>query len=166
MLIAVVAQYFLFVVLACAAVVWLTLGQRERGAVLVALALAVVVGGGLLLASAVAWYDPRPFVVDGTSPLFPHSPDNGFPSDHTVAATLVAGVVMGFRLRTGLALLSASIMLGAARVAARVHHVPDIAAGVLIGLAAAAVGVTLAHAAIGSWAGWRLPWHRADPRPG
>ena len=166
MLIAVVAQYFLFVVLACAAVVWLTLGQRERGAMLVALALAVVVGGGLLLASAVAWYDPRPFVVDGTIPLFPHSPDNGFPSDHTIAATLVAGVVMGFRLRTGLALLFASIMLGAARVAARVHHVPDIAAGVLIGLAAAAVGVTLAHAAIGSWAGWRLPWHRADPRQG
>jgi undecaprenyl-diphosphatase len=166
MLIAEASQYTLFAVLACAAVVWLTLGQRERGAMLVALVLAVVVGGGLLLASAVAWYDPRPFVVDGTSPLFPHSPDNGFPSDHTVAATLVAGVVMGFRLRTGLALLLASILLGAARVAAQVHHVPDIVAGVLIGLTAAAVGVTLAHAAIGSWAGWRLPWHRADPRPG
>ena len=158
MLIAEASQYTLFAVLACAAVVWLTLGQRERGAMLVALVLAVVVGGGLLLASAVAWYDPRP--------LFPHSPDNGFPSDHTVAATLVAGVVMGFRLRTGLALLLASILLGAARVAAQVHHVPDIVAGVLIGLTAAAVGVTLAHAAIGSWAGWRLPWHRADPRPG
>ena len=42
----------------------------------------------------------------------------------------------------------------------------DLAAGVLIGLAAAAVGVTLANAAVGAWAGWRLPWHRADPRPG
>ena len=166
MLIAAVAQYTLFAVLACAAVVWLTLGQRERLAMLIAFALAVVVGAGLLLASAVGWYDPRPFVVDGTIPLFPHAPDNGFPSDHTVAATLVAGVVMGFRLRIGLGLLFVSIVLGAARVAARVHHVPDIAAGVLIGLAAAAVGVTLAHAAVGSWAGWRLPWHRADPRPG
>jgi len=166
MLITAVAQYTVFAVLACAAVVWLTLGERERVAMLVALVLAVVVGGGLLLASAVGWYDPRPFVVDGTIPLFPHAPDNGFPSDHTIAASLVAGVVMGFRLRTGLALLLASIVLGAARVAAQVHHVPDIAAGVLIGLAAAAVGVILAHAAVGGWAGWRLPWHRPDPRPG
>ena len=166
MLIAAVAQYTLFAVLASAAVVWWTLGQRERLAVLVALVLAVVVGGGLLLAAAVGWYDPRPFVVEGTIPLFPHAPDNGFPSDHTIAATLVAGVVMGFRLRTGLALLFASILLGAARVAAQVHHVPDVVAGVLIGLAAAAVGVTLAHAAIGSWAGWRLPWRRPNPRPG
>ena len=165
MLVAVAAQYILFAVLACAAVVWLTLRERERVAMLLAFVLAVVVGGGLLLASAVGWYDPRPFVVDGTIPLFPHAPDNGFPSDHTVAATLVAGVVMGFRLRIGIGLLFASILLGAARVAAQVHHVPDIVAGILIGLAAAAVGVILAHAAIGAWAGWRLPWHRANPQP-
>ena len=165
MLIAATAQYTLFAVLACAALVWLTLGERERVAMLVALVFSVVVAAGLLLASAVEWYDPRPFVVDGTIPLFPHAPDNGFPSDHTIAATLVAGVVMGFRLRTGLALLFASIVLGAARVAARVHHVPDIAAGVLIGLAAATVGVFLAHAAFGTWADWRLPWQRANPRP-
>jgi hypothetical protein len=70
MLIAVVAQYILFVVLACAAVVWLALGQRQRLAMLIALALAVVVGAGLLLASAVAWYDPRPFVVEARSRCF------------------------------------------------------------------------------------------------
>jgi undecaprenyl-diphosphatase len=166
MLIAAAAQYTLFVVLACAVLVWWTLGERERVAMLVALVLAAVVGGGLLLASAVEWNDPRPFVVDGTIPLFPHAPDNGFPSDHTIAATLVAGVVMGFRLRIGLALMFGSILLGAARVAAQVHHVPDIVAGGLIGLAAAAVGVILAHAAVGSWAGWRPPWRRAKTQPG
>ncbi len=165
MLVAVAAQYIIFAVLATAALVWWTLRDRERVAMLVAVALATVIGGGLLLASALEWNDPRPFVVDATTPLFAHSPDNGFPSDHAIAASLVAGVVMGFRLRTGIGLLIAAMVMGAARVAAQVHHIPDIIAGVLIGLIAAAAGLLLAHAALGGWATWRLPGQRPNRHP-
>lgn len=30
------------------------------------------------------YFGPRPFVVGHFSPLIPHAPNNGFPSDHTV----------------------------------------------------------------------------------
>jgi undecaprenyl-diphosphatase len=59
-----------------------------------------------------------------------------FPSDHTALAATVALVVMMYRRWLGAALLAAGIVLGAARVAAHVHHAPDIAAGVLIALLA------------------------------
>ncbi len=162
MAVAGVAQFAMFVVVAAAAVVWWTLGASERVTMLIALALATVVAGGLLLASAMAWSDPRPFVVDGTAPMFPHADDNGFPSDHTIASTLVAGVVTAFRLRVGLILLVTSILLGVARVAARVHHVPDVIAGLIIGLAAAALGVALARVGVAGSRGWRRSWQRAD----
>jgi undecaprenyl-diphosphatase len=166
MLIAVVAQYTLYAVLAAAAAVWWTLRPPERLVMVVALALAVVIAGGLLLAAALGWTDPRPFVVDGTIPLVPHAPDNGFPSDHTVASTLLAGIVMGFRLRVGLCLLLASVVLGAARVAAQVHHVPDIIAGVLIGLVGAVGGLLLAHVALANQADGRPRWQRVRPQMG
>ena len=83
------------------------------------------------LAAAVAIYtDPRPFVVDpSVKPLFAHPADNGFPSDHTALAATVALVVMRYRWWLGAALMAAGIVLGAARVAAHVHHAPDIAVG-------------------------------------
>ena len=59
-----------------------------------------------------------------------------FPSDHTALAATVALVVMMYRRWLGAALLAAGIVLGAARVAAHVHHAPDIAAGVLIAILA------------------------------
>jgi membrane-associated phospholipid phosphatase len=93
--------------------------------------------GGFILAAAAIYTDPRPFVVDlSIKPLFAHPADNGFPSDHTALAATVALVVMMYRRWLGAALLAAGIVLGAARVAAHVHHVPDIAAGVLIALLA------------------------------
>jgi membrane-associated phospholipid phosphatase len=73
-----------------------------------------------------------------------------------VAATL-ALLVMAYRRWLGALLLTGSVLLGAARVAAHVHHVQDIVAGVLI--AALAVGIA---AATWRWARPRLPRRLAE----
>src|SRR5450759_1812246 len=84
----------------------------------------------LIKVAAAIYTDPRPFVVDlSIKPLFAHPADNGFPSDHTALAATVALVVMMYRRWLGAGLLAAGIVLGAARVAAHVHHAPDIARG-------------------------------------
>jgi len=103
--------------------------------------------------------DPRPFVVDPSiRPLFAHSADNGFPSDHTTLAATVAFAVMIYRRWLGAALLAAGIGVGAARVIAHVHHGQDIVAGVLI--AALAVGIA---AATWRWIQPRLPRRLTEP---
>jgi len=152
-LIVAVAQYLLFLILAAAAVIWLFLPRPDKVGLaiqaVVSLAIAVVL---VKLAGAVH-ADPRPFVVDPSiKPLFDHPADNGFPSDHTALAATVALLVMTYRKGLGAVLLAASIILGAARMAAQVHHGQDIVAGLLI--AVLAVGIA---AATWRWVRPRLP---------
>ncbi len=79
-------------------------------------------------------YDPRPFVVDNIQPLFEHAADNGFPSDHALAAALVAFVVFSFNKKVGFVLIVFTILIGVARILARVHHLLDIVGGISIAL--------------------------------
>jgi membrane-associated phospholipid phosphatase len=61
----------------------------------------VVVGIGIWLTGQLHT-NPRPFVHDPAStPLFPHSADNGFPSDHSAAAALIAVLVARYRRALG-----------------------------------------------------------------
>jgi len=74
-------------------------------------------------------------------------------------AATVALLVMTYRMGLGAVLLAASIMLGAARMAAHVHHGQDIVAGLLI--AVLAVGIA---AATWRWVRPRLPAGPVDVR--
>jgi membrane-associated phospholipid phosphatase len=157
-LVVVLAQYLPFLVPAAAAVVWLTLPRAAKvGLAFQAIVSVIVVVAFIQLAAAVHT-DPRPFVVNpAVRPLFAHPADNGFPSDHTAFAATVSFLVMRYRRRVGLILLAASVIAGAARVAAHVHHVEDIAAGVLI------AGVTAVVAsAVWTWVRPRLRGRLAD----
>lgn len=134
---------------AVAVVLWMR--QPRNGKVDLGLRALLAIGltAGLVLAAGLVHQDPRPFVVDPSHPaLFPHSADNGFPSDHTAYAAAVAFLIAGFRRRLGLALLVMAVIGGLARVAANVHHLQDIAAGVVIAILAVAVTTavfTLVH---------------------
>jgi undecaprenyl-diphosphatase len=145
-LVAAVAQYALFVVAAGACVVWLRLPREDKPALAVQTVVAVLAVAVLVKVAGGVHTDPRPFVVDpGLKPLFPHPPDNGFPSDHTALASAVAFLVLAHRRAWGALLLLVAVALGAARVAAHVHHTQDVVAGLLIGAVAAAAG----------WAAWQ-----------
>jgi len=152
-LVASVAQYLLFAILAVAAVVWLSLPRPDKVGLAVQAIVSLVLVVVLIKLAAALHTDPRPFVLDPSlKPLFAHGPDNGFPSDHTAVAATVALLVMMYRRWIGAGLLAASLLLGAARMAANVHHGQDIAAAVLIAL----VAVGLAHL-IWRWVQPRLP---------
>jgi undecaprenyl-diphosphatase len=76
--------------------------------------------------------NPRPFVVEGIAPLFPHSPDNGFPSDHTLLVMTVAAIVFTYNRKLGVVLGILGLLVGVARVLAKVHHPMDIAGSAII----------------------------------
>jgi len=153
-----VAQYLPFFVVAAATGIWLFLPRTDKVGLAVQAVVSLVIAAVLIKVAAALHTDLRPFVVDPSiKPLFPHPADNGFPSDHTALAATVALLVMIYRRSLGAALLVASIFVGAARVAARVHHGQDIVAGVLI--AALAVGIA---AATWGWVRPRLPRRLAE----
>jgi undecaprenyl-diphosphatase len=143
-----VAQYLLFGLALVAGLMWLRLDRagKLRLAVEAVLGLAVL-GLGLWIAGSLH-VDPRPFVQDpSTAPLFPHPADNGFPSDHAAAGGLLTALVLRYRRPLGALVGVGAVLVAVARVAAHVHHVQDVVAGLLIGLAAGAVGILITQAA-------------------
>jgi undecaprenyl-diphosphatase len=149
-LIAWTANYLLWVMVVGAGAVWLFREDRDGR---VRLAAAGVVG--LLIALALIALaahlhdDPRPFVVNpNLHPLISHSADNGFPSDHATAGGLIAVLIWFRHRRLGLLFGLAAVALAAARVAAHVHHVQDVAVGLALGALAATAGTLLVGAAL------------------
>lgn len=143
-----VAQYALLLVALGGVVAWLLVDRRDKVPLLAQAVLAVVLVALLVKVAGMLHTDPRPFVVQPSlHPLFPHPADNGFPSDHTALATAVALVVARYRRGLGVGLLLVALAIGGARVAAHVHHVEDIVAGVLVGAVAAAL-------AMAAWEAW------------
>ncbi len=72
------------------------------------------------------YFDPRPFVVGHFTPLVPHAPDNGFPSDHALLTSSIASVVFVCNKKIGLLLWLLTFLIGAARVLVGIHHPIDI----------------------------------------
>lgn len=141
-----VAQYLLWVMAAGFAVFWL-FGEHRRGK----LQLGVQAVAGLLLALLFLYvaksvhHDPRPFVANPhIKPLFHHGRDDGFPSDHSIAAGLIATLLVTRHRLIGLAFAVAAAAIAWARVAAHVHHLQDVLAGLLLGGLAAALAIALA----------------------
>lgn len=140
-LIVIVATYALYAVALGAAFAWLRAPRPDKVPFAVAGVVAAALVGILVKVAGTLWTDPRPFVVDHTTPLVSHNADNGFPSDHTALALAIALVVLARDQAIGVCLVVLALLLGAARVAAHVHHVPDILGGVVVALLAAAGGV-------------------------
>src|SRR3954453_22284248 len=142
LLVVAVAQYLLFGLALLAGLTWLTLDRAGK----LRLAMEAVVGLAVLgLAIWIAGslhVDPRPFVQDpSTAALFPHPADNGFPSDHAAAGGLLTALVVWHRRAPGVLVGIGALLVAAARVAAHVHHVQDVVAGLLLGLVAGAIGI-------------------------
>lgn len=78
--------------------------------------------------------DPRPFVVGNFTPLIPHAPDNGFPSDHALLVTALATLGMFWNKRIGIVLWAIAIVVMFARVYVGVHHALDVIGSAVISL--------------------------------
>lgn len=154
-----VAQYLLYVMAVAFVLIWLF---AERGLGRIQLAISAVVGlifcGIFIYAAAHLHTDPRPFVGHpSVHPLFKHAADNGFPSDHSVAAGLIATLVIVRHRLIGAVLALCAIAIAAARVHAEVHHLQDVVAGLLFGVLAAIIGMLAARLVLARHA------HRMSP---
>lgn len=80
------------------------------------------------------YFNSRPFVAGGFLPLIPHSPDNGFPSDHVLLSSALAMVIFYYKQKSGLIIMTLSILVGISRVLAGVHHSIDIIGSIVISI--------------------------------
>jgi undecaprenyl-diphosphatase len=149
-LIAFLANYLIFGMAAVFAMLWLFLDPRATKLLVAGSAVAgLLITFALILLAAKLHTDSRPFVQNPSlHPLIKHAADNGFPSDHSAGAGLIAALAVWRHRVLGAILGAAAIVVAAARVAAHVHHVQDVVAGLAIGVVAAALGILLASAFI------------------
>jgi membrane-associated phospholipid phosphatase len=144
-LIAWTAQNLLWLMVAGFAAIWLFIETRPRKLqVAVEAAIGLVLALALLYVAKSVHHDPRPFVQNPhIRPLFAHGRDDGFPSDHSLAAGLIATLVLLRHRLLGLPFVAAALAIAWARVAAHVHHLQDVAAGLLLGALAAVLASLL-----------------------
>src|ERR1700704_4461652 len=122
----IVAKYWIVIPVVASAIVWLRLsGARKKEYVLMIVFGAMIT---VLLAKVGSklFDNPRPFVVGHFKPYFAHGADNGFPSDHTLLASLLAFTMLWFSKKVGVVLCAVALLIGLARIAAGVHHLIDI----------------------------------------
>jgi membrane-associated phospholipid phosphatase len=129
------------------------LQHRNYGFVVVSLLTAVLAFVLAKLGSHVI-SDPRPFFHDGTAALVASAKDNGFPSDHTLLASVAACIGWHYRKRYGIGLGVVAILVAWGRVAAHVHHLTDVVGAMVF----AVLGYLLALVA------WRLYRSRQHPK--
>ena len=141
-----IANFGLFISLA--AFVFGLWRGRTRG-LLPWFVLAAVAAVGLDLLGGRVFFDQRPFVRLGVAPLFAHSVDNGFPSDHSAVAAFLAGIVWFIDSPTAAVAIAAAVAIGVARVYALVHWPIDVLAGWCIGGLPAVVAMYLWRARTG-----------------
>lgn len=91
------------------------------------------------------YYTERPFSELGIAPLVPHIADNGFPSEHTLYAMVIAAVVFSVHKNWGLLLIVLAILVGVGRVIAYVHNPIDIVGSVFIASIAVFSSVFVLH---------------------
>jgi undecaprenyl-diphosphatase len=118
----------------------------------------VAAGFSALLALGIAhliadlWARPRPYIAHPDVHLFiAPSHDPSFPSDHATAAFAIAVALFLRHRKAGWVALALATIVSIARVAVGTHYPGDVAAGALVGAAAALV---LWHPSV------RQPLHR------
>lgn len=127
-----IAKYLLFVSMAIAVLYFLKQPRVKQKEMLIFAVVLLPVSYIIARIFGHFFYDPRPFVQGNFTPLLPHMPNNGFPSDHTLLGAAIAFAIFHFNKKLGVLLLYLAVLVGVARVLAGVHHVADIAGSIVI----------------------------------
>jgi undecaprenyl-diphosphatase len=120
------AKYLVFIIVLIAGAYWLTLPKKQKVDLIIFGFFAALIAIILAKAGAALYYDPRPFVHHHVTPIYPHGPDNGFPSDHTLLGSFVAVSVYYVNKKLGLGLFALAALVGISRVAGHIHSPIDI----------------------------------------
>jgi undecaprenyl-diphosphatase len=137
-IITVIAKYFIILPILISAAWLLYAKSKGRLRYVVVLILGGIIAVLLTKLGTTFIHDPRPFIVNGVVPYFQSSTDNGFPSDHTVFATVFAAAMWPFNKYLSGVMYGITLLIGVSRVIAGVHHGWDIVGGLVIGTIAVA----------------------------
>lgn len=130
------AKYLLYILVIIAVGYFFRQSREKQKEILILAAMVFAFSYAMARIAGHFYFNPRPFAVENFTPLIPHAPNNGFPSDHTLLAAAIAAVIFRFSQRTGLLLFFFALLVGAARVWAGVHHLADIAGSFVLVAAA------------------------------
>ncbi len=90
--------------------------------------------------ASLLYFNPRPFVEQGITPLIAHAANNGFPSDHALLGFTLASIVYVYNKKMGVCFFLAAAAIGALRVYLGIHSPEDIVGS----LVSAVIAVALA----------------------
>lgn len=135
------AQYFIYVLLVIAGIYFLLQPWKIKKRLAIFGILSLILVGVFGFIANHTYDNPRPFAVEHFTPLIPHAPDNGFPSDHVLVAVAVAAVVFVFNRKVGIALGIIAGLIAVSRVYVGVHHPLDVIGSTTIAI----VSVLIAH---------------------
>lgn len=116
---------------------WFVGSDRLRSRKLVLMTFVGLVLGRLVFAEILklAIFVPRPYLVYyGMHQLIFKETESAFPSGHTSAVFAMATVIYFYNRAWGIGLMSAGVIIGAARVVGGVHYPSDIIGGIIIGV--------------------------------
>jgi len=139
------ANYLPIFVLLGIFIAWLRVAKEAKKQLLVTAVCAGIIAVVLSRIAGKLYFDPRPFVTEHVTPLIPHGPDNGFPSDHALLTMTLTAVTYFFSKKIALGMFVLTALVGVARVLAKVHSPIDIAGGWLFGIIGAIAGFYLMH---------------------
>ncbi len=125
------AKYLVFVIVLLAGVYWLTLPKKQKIQMLIFAVILAIVAFLLTRIGGMLYYDPRPFVSHSVTPIYPHPDNNGFPSDHTALAFVVASSVFYMSKKIGAIFLVLALMVGVSRVIGNIHSPIDIVGSIV-----------------------------------
>ena len=131
--VAIYGAEYLYILLLMAALIWyLTQPWKAKAEMIAWGVVALPVMYVLLVLAGMAYFDPRPFDIGHFTPLIPHDPDNGFPSDHTLLSSATASIVFFYNRKMSALLWILTALVGASRVYTGLHHPLDIITSILI----------------------------------
>ncbi len=135
------AKYLFILSFVIAGIYFLKLSWESKKKIVAFGLASIILIYGISFIAGHLYYNPRPFVIDNFTPLIPHAPDNGFPSDHVLMVSAIAAIVCFFNRKVGLTLLGISILVAISRVNVGVHHSIDVIASVVFSF----VGASMAY---------------------
>ena len=126
------ADYLWYVIIAIAIVYFFVRPWHEKIHLVIFAGLVLLLVFLVSLLAGVLYYDPRPFVVGHSTPLIPHKPNNGFPSDHVLWSAAIAAIIFPGSRYLSLVLWLLTAAVGIARVYVGLHHATDVIGSMVI----------------------------------
>lgn len=128
------AKYLYFLVFIIAGIYFLKQSRKIQKKIVMFSVISVIFIYLLATIGGYLYFDPRPFVTGNFTPLIPHIPDNGFPSDHVLMVSAVASIIMYFSRRVSVVLWILTTLIAISRVYVGVHHAVDVIGSVVMSL--------------------------------